>query len=49
MGGVGSCMEDAELSGGTERLICLAKMLDLNVIVGKEFFWPTLERGTLIT
>ena len=32
MGGVGSCMEDAELSGGTERLICLAKMLDLNVI-----------------
>ena len=32
VGGLGSFMEDAGLSGGTERLICLGKMLDLNVM-----------------
>ena len=35
--------------GETERLICLTKILGLNVMVGKEFVWLTLERGTLIT
>lgn len=42
-------MEHMWLIGRMERLICLAKILGFNVMVGKEFVWPTLKRGTLIT
>ena len=38
MVGLESCTEDMGLIGGTERLVCLAKMLGLNVMVGKSSF-----------
>lgn len=42
-------MKQLELNFGTEQLKCLAKILGMNVMVGKEFVQSTFERGNLIT
>ena len=47
--GLESCMEDVGLISGAEQLIYLAMMVGLIFMVGKDFVWSALERGTLIT
>ena len=42
-------MEHVGLFGGPGRLLLLAKIFGLTVMVGKEVFRATLERGTWIT